>query len=95
MQHFSNYFVQILVIRSKCQAQGGTDGSEVGKKISGGQLSPLLPISRAYGLRSRIRIRSFLWTSFYGSVFLCFSRNDSTNLRHFVFLSFFLSGFRM
>jgi len=23
MQHFSNYFVQILVIRSKCQAGGG------------------------------------------------------------------------
>jgi len=34
MQHFSNYFVQILVIRSK--VQGGTDGPEGSEKFQGG-----------------------------------------------------------
>jgi len=42
MQHFSKYFVQILVIRSKCQ--GGKDGPEGGggEKILG-ESCPLLP----------------------------------------------------
>jgi len=34
MQHFSNYFVQILVIRFK--VQGGTNGSGGRRKIPGG-----------------------------------------------------------
>jgi len=39
--HFSNYFVQILIIRSKFQ--GGKDGPGEAKKIAGGATAPLLP----------------------------------------------------
>jgi len=47
MQHFSNYFVQILVIRSK--RQGGKMVQE-GEKIPGG----LPPTSRTYESCSKI-----------------------------------------
>jgi len=41
MQHFSNYFVQILVIRSKCQ--GEQRWSRKDEKDSRGAAAPLLP----------------------------------------------------
>jgi len=49
MQHFSNYFVQILVIRSKCR---GTDGPGGAKKFRGGSCSP-------GPYFSRLRIKSY------------------------------------
>jgi len=48
MQHCSNYFVQILVIRSKCR-EGGQRWSRRGEKIPGEQLPlPCTPTSCAY-----------------------------------------------
>jgi len=43
MQHFSNYVVQILVIRSKCWGGGGKKMARGGgKKNSKGAIAPLL-----------------------------------------------------
>jgi len=50
VQHFSNYFAQIVVIKSKCWGGGGKNGLRWTKKISGGAAAPLPPTSRAYGV---------------------------------------------
>jgi len=57
MQHFSNYFVQILVIRFKCK--GVKDDPEGGrKKFQGGQLPPTFRAYRRGGSRT-VRIQSY------------------------------------
>jgi len=48
MQHFSNYFVQILVITSKCQGEKRGQGGGGSEKNSRGQMSLLpAPMRRA------------------------------------------------
>jgi len=42
MQHFSNYFIQIVVIKSKSQGGRGQKWSRRAKKILG-RAAPLLP----------------------------------------------------
>jgi len=50
MQHFSNYFVKILVIRSKCErVTDGLEGERGAKKLQGA--AALLPLTfRVYEL---------------------------------------------